>query len=128
MSTPKPVQNVRLPYDIRLQIGKALDRLVCDDSSPEQVDQFIATFADFGLAISATPAPIPRAALNDLVFENTPPRETPHGLKERQPCSIPDPSTRDCPNMKEVGGGFEGERYRCDVCGKGYFLDYEDMK
>lgn len=33
-----------------------------------------------------------------------------------------------CPNMKEVGGGFEGERYRCDVCGEGYYLDYEDMK
>lgn len=33
-----------------------------------------------------------------------------------------------CPNVKEVGGGFEGERYRCDVCGYSYFLDYEDMK
>jgi transposase-like protein len=33
-----------------------------------------------------------------------------------------------CPNMKEVGGGFEGERYRCPVCGESYFLDYEDMK
>lgn len=44
------------------------------------------------------------------------------------PCGKADPSYRDCPNMKEVGGGFEGERYRCDVCGKGYFLDYEDMK
>lgn len=43
-------------------------------------------------------------------------------------CSIADPSTRDCQNMKEVGGGMDGERYRCDVCGKGYFLDYEDMK
>lgn len=46
-------ETVRLPYDIRLQIGRALDRLVCDDSTPEQVDQFIATFADFGLKISA---------------------------------------------------------------------------
>ncbi len=43
-------------------------------------------------------------------------------------CDIANPSYRDCPNMKEIGGGFEGERYRCDVCGKGYFLDYEDMK
>jgi len=34
----------------------------------------------------------------------------------------------ECSNMKEVGGGFEGERYRCDVCGQTYFLDYEDMK
>jgi len=47
----------RLPYELRLQIGKALDRLVCDDSTPEHVDRFIQTFADFGLAISATPSP-----------------------------------------------------------------------
>ena len=33
-----------------------------------------------------------------------------------------------CPNIKEVGGGFEGERYSCEVCGEYYFLDYEDMK
>ena len=34
----------------------------------------------------------------------------------------------DCPNMREDGGGMEGERYRCAVCGDSYFLDYEDMK
>ena len=33
-----------------------------------------------------------------------------------------------CPNLKETGGGFEGERYGCDVCGKSYFLYYEDMQ
>lgn len=33
-----------------------------------------------------------------------------------------------CPNMKEAGGGFSGERYRCEVCGESYFLDYEEMK
>lgn len=33
-----------------------------------------------------------------------------------------------CPNLKEVGGGMEGERYACDVCGKSYFLDYEEMR
>lgn len=33
-----------------------------------------------------------------------------------------------CPNMKETGGGFEGERYRCDVCGASYYLDYDDMR
>jgi hypothetical protein len=33
-----------------------------------------------------------------------------------------------CPNLKETGGGFEGERYRCEVCGESYFLDYEEMK
>jgi hypothetical protein len=33
-----------------------------------------------------------------------------------------------CPNMKEVYSGFDGERYSCDTCGAGYFLDYEEMK
>ena len=44
------------------------------------------------------------------------------------PCGIASPSYNDCPNMKEVGGGMEGERYWCALCSKGYFLDYEDMK
>jgi transposase-like protein len=35
---------------------------------------------------------------------------------------------RRCQNMKEAGGGFSGERYRCEVCGAGYYLNYEDMK
>jgi hypothetical protein len=33
-----------------------------------------------------------------------------------------------CPNLKEDGGGMEGEWYRCTVCGKSYFLDYDDMR
>ena len=33
-----------------------------------------------------------------------------------------------CPNLKEVGGGMDGEWWQCDVCGKRYYLDYEDMK
>jgi hypothetical protein len=33
-----------------------------------------------------------------------------------------------CPNMKETYSDFEGERYRCDVCGASYYLDYEEMK
>ena len=45
------INSSRLPYDLRLQIGKALDRLVCDNSTPEQVDTFITTFANFGLSI-----------------------------------------------------------------------------
>lgn len=60
----------------------------------------------------AFPAPVPQEAPAEPVA----------------PCNLPDPSASDCKNMKEVGGGFEGERYRCAVCGKGYFLDYEDMK
>lgn len=44
----------RLPYDLRLRIGKALDGVICQDSTPEQVDQFVAMFRDFGLTISET--------------------------------------------------------------------------
>lgn len=33
-----------------------------------------------------------------------------------------------CPNLYEAYGGFEGERWKCDVCGKSYWLDYEEMK
>jgi len=33
-----------------------------------------------------------------------------------------------CPNLRETGGGFSGERYNCDVCGESFFLDYEEMK
>lgn len=33
-----------------------------------------------------------------------------------------------CPNIKETGGGFDGEQYDCEVCGESYFLDYEEMK
>lgn len=33
-----------------------------------------------------------------------------------------------CQNMKEVGGGMDGERYRCEVCLAHYYLDYEEMK
>ncbi len=43
-------------------------------------------------------------------------------------CGLPDPTYHDCPNMKEVGGGMEGERYRCALCGKGYYLDYDEMR
>ncbi|MBP2613049.1 hypothetical protein [Agrobacterium pusense] len=54
LSAAEPVKTApRLPYDIRLQIGKALDHLVCSDSTPEQVDTFIRTFEEFGLTISA---------------------------------------------------------------------------
>lgn len=33
-----------------------------------------------------------------------------------------------CPNMKETGGGFEGEQYHCELCKAAVYLDYEDMK
>lgn len=33
-----------------------------------------------------------------------------------------------CPHLKEVGGGMNGERYRCDLCGESFFLDYDEMR
>ena len=33
-----------------------------------------------------------------------------------------------CPHMKEVGGGFSGERYRCERCDDSYYLDYDEMQ
>ena len=57
--TPPPSSHMRAPYDLRLKIGKALDQIVCDDSTPEQVDKFIETFREFGLTISAAcPTPL----------------------------------------------------------------------
>lgn len=47
----KKEREEKLPYDLRLQIGRALDHLVCEDSTPEQVDQFVTVFSDFGLTI-----------------------------------------------------------------------------
>ena len=33
-----------------------------------------------------------------------------------------------CKNMRCTYEGLDGERYRCDVCGRSYFLDYEEMR
>lgn len=52
------------------------------------------------------------------------------GDKSKQPegCDTNQFSQNPCPNMKEVGGGMAGERYRCDVCGAGFYLDYDEMR
>ncbi len=35
----------------------------------------------------------------------------------------------DCPHLKERNFlDMNGERYRCDVCGKSFYLDYDDMR
>lgn len=33
-----------------------------------------------------------------------------------------------CPNLKNTYEGWDGERYRCEVCGENFFLDYEEMR
>lgn len=52
------------------------------------------------------------------------------GDRTKQPpgCEPDKYSRNPCPNMKEVGGGFEGERYRCEVCGETFFLYYDEMR
>lgn len=32
-----------------------------------------------------------------------------------------------CRHCIEVGGGFSGERYRCQRCDETYYLSYEEM-
>ena len=49
------------------------------------------------------------------------------GDKSKQPPACNDGSAS-CPNIKEVGSGFSGERYRCEVCGESFFLYYEEMR
>lgn len=48
------------------------------------------------------------------------------GDKEKQPSDCT--NTHNCPHMVETGGGFEGEQYRCPVCGKSVYLDYDEMR
>lgn len=33
-----------------------------------------------------------------------------------------------CQNLKCIYEGMDGERYRCEVCGESYFLDYDEMR
>lgn len=33
-----------------------------------------------------------------------------------------------CPNYKEIGGGMDGEIYKCEVCGEYTHLYYDDMR
>lgn len=33
-----------------------------------------------------------------------------------------------CPNIKETGGGMDGEWWSCELCGERYYLDYDDMR
>ena len=55
------------------------------------------------------------------------PRFTPHP-NPRPPMAVGQGVWSRCPNLKETGGGMDGERYECAVCGKGYFLDYDEMR
>lgn len=50
------------------------------------------------------------------------------GNPAKQPPECHGDGVNVCPHLKEVGGGFDGERYRCDVCGESFFLDYDEMR
>jgi hypothetical protein len=55
------------------------------------------------------------------------PRFTPHPIPI-PPGAWGEGTWSQCPNLRETGGGMDGEQYDCNVCGKSYFLDYEEMK
>jgi hypothetical protein len=50
------------------------------------------------------------------------------GDPAKQPDACKENGISRCSNMKETGGGFEGEQYRCEVCGAAYYLDYDEMR
>lgn len=52
--------------------------------------------------------------------ETQPPKNLPEDCNEK--------NEHLCPNMKEYGTDMDCERYKCDVCGRRYKLDYDDMR
>lgn len=48
-------------------------------------------------------------------------------MDSKPKCNTPEKRVR-CPNMKCVYESDSGERYRCEVCGESYYLDYDEMK
>ena len=46
--------------------------------------------------------------------------------KQPKDCTVN--ANNRCPNIKCTYEGWDEERYRCEVCGKSYYLDYEEMK
>lgn len=50
------------------------------------------------------------------------------GDQEKQPFNCTVEHNNKCPNLKCAYEGFDGERYRCDVCGESFFLEYEEMR
>jgi hypothetical protein len=46
---------------------------------------------------------------------------------DRRPPECGGDKVNVCPNLKCTHEGFDGERYRCEVCGESYFLSYDDM-
>lgn len=46
---------------------------------------------------------------------------------EARKC-VQDCGPMQCKNMRCTYEGMDGERYRCEMCGESYFLDYEEMR
>lgn len=47
--------------------------------------------------------------------------------RDKSKCDTPAKQVR-CPNMKCTHEDADGERYRCEVCGESYYLDYDEIK
>lgn len=50
------------------------------------------------------------------------------GDKAKQPSDCTVDQNNRCPNIKCTSETMSGERYRCEVCGESFYLDYEEMK
>ena len=50
------------------------------------------------------------------------------GDKTKQPPECTIDENNKCPNMRCTSETMNGERYRCEVCGESYYLDYEEMR
>lgn len=52
---------------------------------------------------------------------------TPHG-EPKPRGAVGNGAWSRCPNLKETGGGMDGERWSCAICGESFFLDYDEMR
>lgn len=50
------------------------------------------------------------------------------GDPAKQPPECDERKSGRCPHLKNTYEGFDGERYSCEVCGRSYFLDYDEMR
>lgn len=47
---------------------------------------------------------------------------------KRPPTCMTETMPTSCPHIKNIYEGYDGERWRCDVCGESFFLDYGEMQ
>ena len=65
--------------------------------------------------------------MNDDLAGASPVDQPVRPASEARPC-VQAGGPKRCDHLKCTYEGMDGERHRCDVCGRSYFWDYEDMK